>query len=214
MKVEDIKVNTVVKVNPIPKIWGPYWDDIKTPTKGIVKEVGYAYWGEEEIKKSLITLDVKDSNGNMVERVISAEEISPYLEGVTLLALTFELTPSQFELLKDRFVIWMENEQGETEVFYSFCGDEYFEVVVEKPASDKFKEYEQLIKDTIAQEELRKKDIIVQIDYYFGDLGLSTYTYIIYHGVMPLIGSREVYFSYTDALKAGVLWGKEFLEKS
>ncbi len=56
---------------------------------------------------------------------------------------------------------------------------------------------------------MRKEAIIVQID----NLGASTYSYVVYHGVMPLIRSREPYFSYTDALKAGVVWGKDFLGK-
>lgn len=60
---------------------------------------------------------------------------------------------------------------------------------------------------------MRKEAIIVQIDYHSGDLGASTYSYVVYHGVMPLIRSREPYFSYTDALKAGVAWGKDFLGK-
>ncbi len=216
MQVEDIKVNTVVKVNPIPKILGQDWNSIKIPVRGIVKAVAsVSSWDDEDKGESIvITVEIKDMDGNIVEGYVSPEEISPYLENpylgiATLLATKFKVTPSQFELLKDRFVTFVENEQGDVEEFYSFDGKEYFEVIVEEPASDKYKGYEQLIEDTIAQEELRKEAIIVQID----NLGASTYSYVVYHGVMPLIRSREPYFSYTDALKAGVAWGKDFLGK-
>ena len=77
---DDARVGTVVRVDPTPGNWGTYWDNIKVPARGTVIAVDDVFWGEDEVEGLLFTVEVKDTDGNIVKREVLEKDISPYLD--------------------------------------------------------------------------------------------------------------------------------------